>query len=541
MDDIYSYGAWWNRKHLFVYSCHVKVTVRSLLEIPNTGLVLLSGAEGLDSEVRWVHVSDVRDPTPWLQGGEFVLTTAVRLISIEQMVEFVKRLHEHGIAGIGFGTGGESWMHAEVPREMREVAEVLGIPLIEVPFDTPFIVIAEFVAAQQAAENFRVTQLAYRAQQELTQIALSGASVRGLVARIAELTSGWASVFSPNGRILEVSPQNSAQVAMGFIADLERVRETGTALSITDESGGHVSIHPLGAPGRVRGMLMLGQKATPSAFDRMIAASAESLLSFVLEQLLGLSPQRMAAANLLGDTLLDPKTPRERFLHAAAGLGLSPSQNLTLARLFAPNAEPGSVMRILHDVFSPRSETSVIVQDRGAPGTYTLITVSGPASNDEFERLSEHFGQTAIRAGISEPTTLSRIQLAYNQASLALSHAQRERETPIVHFYDLQYYDRIAGLAPPGTVSTFVTATLSPLERVEPRGRSEELIETLRVFLDHHGRWDPAARQLGVHRQTLIKRIARIEQYLDVDLESADIRMGLWFALAARAAERPAR
>ncbi len=517
----------------------MKVTVRSLLEIPNTGLSLLSGATGLDTEVRWVHVSDVRDPTPWLQGGEFVLTTAVRLVSIELMVEFVKKLHAHGIAGIGFGTGDESWMHAEVPREMREVAEDLGMPLIEVPFDTPFIVIAEFVAAQQAAESFRVTQLAYRAQQELTQIALSGAAIGGLVARIAELTGGWASVISPNGRVLEVFPKASAQIAMGFLADLERVRETGTVLSITDESGGHVSIHPLGAPGRVRGMLMLGQKTTPGAFERMIAASAESLLSFVLEQLLSLSPQRMAAANLLGDTLLDPKTPRERFLHAAAGLGLSPSMNLTLARLWAPNAEPEPIMRILHDVFSPRSETSVIVQDRGAPGTYTLITASGQASNDEFERLSEHFGETAIRVGVSEPTTLSRIHLAYNQASLALSHAQRERETPVVHFHELQYYDRIAGLAPPGTVSTFVATALSPLERLEPSGRSDELVETLRAFLDHHGRWDPAARQLGVHRQTLIKRIARIERYLDVDLESADIRMGLWFALAARAAERP--
>lgn len=517
----------------------MKVTVRSLLEIPQTGLELLAGASGLDSEVRWVHVSDVRDPTPWLQGGEFVLTTAVRLGSPASMVEFVERLHEHGIAGIGFGTGEESWMHAEVPPAMLEVADRLGMPLIEVPFDTPFIVIAEFVAAQQAAERFRATQLAYRAQQQLTQIALSGDAVGGIVRHVAEQTGGWASIVAANGQLLAAFPGSAAGAGAAFPADLDRVRKTGTVVSVADESGDHVSIHPLGAPGRVRGMLLLGQAATPGAFDRMLAAGAASLLSFVLEQRLSLSPQRMAAANLLGDTLLDPNTPRQRFLHAAAGLGLAPGVTLTLARVWAPDPAHDVVTGVLHDVFSPRSDTSITVQDRGAPGLYSLIVASADGSDAEFDRLPERFGSASIRVGIGEPATLSRLHLAHNQASLALSHARRGGGSAVVRFRELQYYDRIIGLAPPAAVSTFATTALFPLERLEPGGRAEDLIETLRAFLTHHGRWDPAARQLGVHRQTLVKRIARIEKVLDVDLESADIRMGLWFALAAREAERP--
>ena len=53
------------------------LTVRELvgdLELP-----LLAGDAGLDLPVRWVHMSELLDPTPWLSGGEVLLTTGMQL------------------------------------------------------------------------------------------------------------------------------------------------------------------------------------------------------------------------------------------------------------------------------------------------------------------------------------------------------------------------------------------------------------------------------------------------------------------------------
>jgi purine catabolism regulator len=33
-------------------------------------LHLVAGREGLERPVRWVHISELPDPTPWLSGGE---------------------------------------------------------------------------------------------------------------------------------------------------------------------------------------------------------------------------------------------------------------------------------------------------------------------------------------------------------------------------------------------------------------------------------------------------------------------------------------
>ena len=53
------------------------LTVRELiadLEVP-----LLAGESGLDLPIRWVHMSELLDPTPWLSGGEVLLTTGMQL------------------------------------------------------------------------------------------------------------------------------------------------------------------------------------------------------------------------------------------------------------------------------------------------------------------------------------------------------------------------------------------------------------------------------------------------------------------------------
>ena len=55
----------------------MELTVASL--ISELGLELVSGHEAADVHVRWVHSTELPDPTPWLRGGELLLTTGVQL------------------------------------------------------------------------------------------------------------------------------------------------------------------------------------------------------------------------------------------------------------------------------------------------------------------------------------------------------------------------------------------------------------------------------------------------------------------------------
>ena len=79
------------------------LTLRDLLR--DLDVRSVAGEAGLDRPVRWVHISELEDPTPWLSGGELLLTTGLPLGDARQQRAYLERLAEHGLAGLGFGAG----------------------------------------------------------------------------------------------------------------------------------------------------------------------------------------------------------------------------------------------------------------------------------------------------------------------------------------------------------------------------------------------------------------------------------------------------
>src|SRR3954470_12303374 len=109
------------------------LTVQGLVE--EMQLELLVGGEAAEAPIRWVHPTELDDPTPWLSGGELILTTGLQLGSDEVQREYVERLSSRHVAGIGFGVG---FGHASVPEALSEAARAAGLPLFEVPYELPF-------------------------------------------------------------------------------------------------------------------------------------------------------------------------------------------------------------------------------------------------------------------------------------------------------------------------------------------------------------------------------------------------------------------
>jgi PucR family transcriptional regulator, purine catabolism regulatory protein len=129
------------------------LTVESL--VAELGLTLATGEENAQTSVRWVHSTELLDPTPWLRGGELLLTTGLQLMGAKPQREFVERLAEREIAGLGFGTG---FVHKKLPAAILNAARKRGFPLFEVPYELPFIAVTERVFAQLLNERYELLQ-----------------------------------------------------------------------------------------------------------------------------------------------------------------------------------------------------------------------------------------------------------------------------------------------------------------------------------------------------------------------------------------------
>jgi purine catabolism regulator len=92
-----------------------------------------------------------------------------------------------------------------------------------------------------------------------------------------------------------------------------------------------------------------------------------------------------------------------------------------------------------------------------------------------------------------------------------------------------------AGHAPAGTVVRVGHGLELPADEWAEAlaGAGGELLPTVRAYLKHRGHWEATARELGVHRNSVRHRMARVGELLGVDVDDPDVAAHLWLALRA--------
>src|SRR5215210_1944679 len=185
------------------------LTVQSLLD--ELGLELAAGEQGAENPVRWVHISELEDPTPFLSGGELMLTTGIPLDNAAKQRAFVRRLARHNLAGLGVGTGFD---HKQLPKALVDEARKQEFPLFEVPYSLPFIALTEKAFARLVNEQYEVLQRGIAVQRKLERLVLEERGLGEITATIAAAVGGTVMVLDGRGERLaergfrrEVAPE----------------------------------------------------------------------------------------------------------------------------------------------------------------------------------------------------------------------------------------------------------------------------------------------------------------------------------------------
>src|SRR5687768_11928508 len=163
------------------------------------GLSLAAGAGGAGAPVRWVHCTELADPTSWLSGGELILTTGIQLPDAPAQQSFVRRLAGHGLAGVGLGTGFD---HPRLPQAMVDEARRRDFPLFEVPYELPFIALTEKAFGHLVNEQYGMLRSAIAVQGRLERLVLEGRGLDAVVGAAADVIGGAVLVLDPRGETM---------------------------------------------------------------------------------------------------------------------------------------------------------------------------------------------------------------------------------------------------------------------------------------------------------------------------------------------------
>ena len=155
------------------------ISLAALLGVPSLKLTKAGLAETTwHQDILWVAVTEQEDPQRFLNGGELVLTTGMRLKSAPDQRRFVRQVQRAGAVGIGFGIG---LTHDAVPPALIAEANRWGLPVVEVPYETPFIAIGKLVADAQSADHYAKLERLIAGHQILARALLTGGGLAELL------------------------------------------------------------------------------------------------------------------------------------------------------------------------------------------------------------------------------------------------------------------------------------------------------------------------------------------------------------------------
>ncbi|HEU4480634.1 MAG TPA: PucR family transcriptional regulator ligand-binding domain-containing protein, partial [Actinomycetota bacterium] len=280
----------------------MSVSVRDLLDLPGLGLEVVAGSAGLDRTIRVVHTSELQDPTPWLSGGEFLLTTGMDLDASPQAQRaYVRRLTGAGLAGLGFGVG---FGFDAVPPALARAAERAGFPVLEVPYPVPFIAIAEAVARRLAQEQLRQAQLSVEVYERLASLVAEGSGPADVLDEVTSMAGGWMILFDPRGEVLARSAAGGGPDPREVWTNLPAAfveRRGPLTTSDAGPDGSTIGLMVM-AGKRHEGVLVFGKRDRIDQRDRLVVHHAVTVLGLLLASRRALiQAERRVAGDILSE------------------------------------------------------------------------------------------------------------------------------------------------------------------------------------------------------------------------------------------------
>ncbi len=534
------------------------LTVRDLVE--RLVLPVCAGAGGLDLPVRWVHISELLDPTQWLSGGELLLTTGLQLDSAERQRQFVGRLADHKLAGLGVGTG---FRHETMPEPLLDAAAERDFPVFEVPYEVPFIAITEAAFAELVNEQYAVLRRALAAHERLERIVLSEQGLDALSGALASLIEGSVLVFDGRGELRvrrrfhrELGEEAVPMIQREVRKQAEGLRAQAFALESGSDMDGALALPVTaeGAPGEgplaraPEAWLVAVKDGGPlSDFDRLTLHQAVTIVALELlrGRVAGETERRLAGDLFRG--LVSGELAGTDLASRLEPFGLGKE----VATIVASNGEDrGGVEGSLSEALRDEAVPALVA----AAGGLACALVPGLVERELFalarrvgERLSAN-GAEARGLGVGRATDAGLARRSFHEArcaleALALGAGDAVNGVGIATYKDLGSFQLLLSLQDEDALWLFCDSILGPVESSEGR-YGGELMRSLEAFIEENGQWERAAKKLYCHRHTLRYRIRRIEALTGRSLQNARDRIDFWLALRGRellGQEAPAR
>ena len=490
----------------------MSLTIAQLVANPALATRVIAGAEGLERPVAWAHTCELPDPWNWLGTGDLLMTDGYSFPSSgDEQAAFVESLARANISGIALAEGFKA---PPVTPEAIRVADDLAFPILETQYNVPFVSVARAVAESNSHITAARLTKTLRLYDVLRRTHISGSFDAILDTIAADLNVPLFVVESRTGRDMlptsrEMPEHVRAEVATFLTSGPNPLPAFGRV--VTD--AGTALVFPLGRDDRAA---LIAIPAATSGADLVLLQHVAMIAEMDVERRSAVSIRRKARGARLLQQLIDGSVAPDAAVASleSVGIGAGPWVALSLA------PQPG------HD----GDEIEVALGSVGVASHLYLRTGAEHvvlAESDQMDLISQGIGVDLAIIGFSQPfAALLRVSDAVREARWALEAARNSPTHQSVYGDDAEFFL-------PRTVAegqVVVDRVLGRLLEYDAQ-HNAELVRSLEVFFAANKSWQDGARELGVHKQTLVYRMHKVEDLTGRSLRTFADQAELFMAL----------
>lgn len=474
------------------------LSLADLLAVPTLRLKNMGSTRTpLSSAIDWVAVTEMENPQSFLSGGELVLTTGARQGTADAQRSFVRQIKRAGAVGIGFGIGFE---HDAVPSALLAEANRWSVPVVEVPYSTPFLAIGKLVADARAADHYTKLERLLREHQVLARTLLTGGGLPALLQKLSSMVAANLVITQYGGEVAATAPGTPPDDGAWHAVALSTGKRDASTLWLRKP------FH-----------------------DDGIVDYARGLISIELNNLV---QRRQSARQIAGQAIADIVRGTLNAADSAArleNLGISPAaKNFVLL----VSVEEGKFATLSTITLPTGLEGAVAATISSGDRQELLLVVPTQAGDPAV--LGRDLSHQMHNVGISAPVGIGG---AYTQAN-GLRWSYFEAREAITRGLEVNVPERLSLtslLLASGDVPMVDMAAeaLGPLTAFDD-AHGAELVDTLETYLRLNGSVAAVAEALALHRNTVRYRLTQIAELTGYDPALTPDRVQLWLALAVR-------
>lgn len=531
-----------------------------LLKQPSySGSVVIAGENGLTRTVQSVNMMDAPDIIDFLKPDELLLTTAYLLKDIpDALLSLVAKMAEHGCAGLGVRT---KRFLGEIPPDIILLANRLSFPIIELP---PERALGELINSslntilEKRTDELRYAFLTHRT---FSQLVMKGKGISSILESLSDLLHCTAILLDdklePIANSRNISLKKNEDLIQAIRDEVEKLDNDSQVpvpltLPLIEPPWKQAAAYPITTTQKRSWLLLFAPVWEDETIEQLTVEQAVNVLGFELLKRQAVKERSRRYKNdFFADWVEGRVNTEQELMNRGKSYGLHTNSifqcivcknDALLPKLpsFSEErlqAERDHLYANLKRTFT-KAELPFILFNKN--DLFIFVLTKAESSHDFEKKLLRHLEvvqnqllrslKCSFSFGVGKPSDRSmELPTVYKEALEALQSGYAANENCFIRTYRAKDMLDLLRRIPISDLNEFYIDTFQHLLQAENKDK-QELMQTLRTYVENEGQIAETAKRLFLHRNTVIYRIDKCERLTRRNLKDSSDTMRIRLA-----------